>query len=69
MRRLKLFNPWVWFKLLASSIALIANAIQLSEMANENGYPLPGREGNYHALARLVAFEGQALRRHVGAID
>lgn len=69
MRRARLLNPLTWFKLAASMTALVANAIQLSEMANENGYPVPGKEGNWHALARMVAFEGRALRRHVGALE
>lgn len=66
----KLFlNPDTWLKLVATGGALITNGVQLSEMSDARGLPLPGYELEYHALAQLVAREGFFLRRHVGMVN
>jgi hypothetical protein len=52
-------------KLLASGIALVVNGVQLSEVADARGSPIPGLEDEYRQCARLVAFEGVQLRKHV----
>lgn len=62
-----LLRPWTWAKLVASATALITNAVQLSEVANEYGEPMPGLEAQWHVRAALVAFEATQLRLHVEA--
>jgi hypothetical protein len=56
------------FKLIASGDALVANAIQLSEVSDETGAPLPGREAEWNRRAQLVAFEALQERRHLGVV-
>lgn len=68
--RARLLNPYTWVKLVASGIALLVNAIQLSEVSNQYGHPLPGIDPRiWPSRARLVAFEARQLRKHVGVVQ
>ena len=67
MRIFRFANPLTYLKLLVSSIALLTNGIQLSELSDENGSPSDGNHALYYSTAQLVAKEGHALRFHVGA--
>lgn len=62
----RLLNPFTYLKLVASGIALIANAVEISEISDADGFPIRGQEQLYRSLARLISKEGSALRHHVG---
>ena len=67
MKRLRIL--WRWPNALASGVALVVNAIQLSEVADEEGYPARQRRDDWENRARLVAFEGGQVRRHLGFLE
>ena len=65
---LAMLNPYVFVKVIASSIGLVTNAIQLSEVATTYGEPVEGLETQWHERATLVAFEGRQIRKHLGVL-
>jgi len=73
-------RPWTWIKVIASSIALITNAIQLSEISEQSGvcpekrltkrgssaeFILPYR---WVVMAESVAFRAYEIRRHLDVV-
>jgi len=69
LKRLRILWPVNWVKLLASALAMVVQAIRLSELADADGHPLPHERDQWEAVARQVAFEGRQVRRHLGVLD
>lgn len=74
-----LIRPWVIVRVIASTIALLTNAMQLSEMSDPLGVPLETSHGykgkkfravdsRWASMAENVAFEAYQIRRHLGVV-
>ena len=59
LKRLRILWPVNWVKLLASALAMVVQAVRLSELADADGHPLPHERDQWEAVARQVAIEGQ----------
>ena len=69
MKKIKLLNPWIYVKLVASTIALITNAVQLSEVSNSWGEPIDSSVLKiWRSRAELVSYEAIQIRRHLGVL-
>lgn len=72
MKKTALFamlNPYTFVKVIASSIGLVTNAIQLSEVSTAYGEPVEGLETQWHERATLVAFEARQIRGDLGVLS